>query len=305
MTEQPRHRARLSLGYFDTPELARQAVLEAQSKLGTTGLQEAPQAAIAPDPVSPHTPQLTSRISGASVTFGAVGDSHLCSNYERNDILGALYDIFVQEGITDVYHTGNYIDGEAKFNVSDLHTHGMDNQIAYFCRKYPIRAGITTHYIAGDDHEGWYQQRNGINIGKHTEDIAKREGRNDLHYLGYMTADVPLLGGTVKLRVLHAGGGSGAAISLTSQRIVEFYHPNDRPHILLVGHYHKAEFLPDYKGVNIIQTGTTQECTPFMYKKRLAAHLGGWIVRVTVMPDGGLRVSAEFISFEHRSWVYR
>lgn len=305
MSEPQRYRARLSLGYFDSPEARDQAVAEAHGKLTLQGTQEAPQAPIAPDPVSPHPPALTSRIAGASVTFGAVGDSHLCSNYERNDILEALYDIFAAEGITDVYHTGNYIDGEAKFNVSDIHTHGMDNQISYFARQYPLRTGITTHYIAGDDHEGWYCQRNGINIGKHTEDIAKREGRTDLRYLGYMQADVKLLGGTVKMRVLHAGGGSGQAISLTSQRIVEYYHPNDRPHILLVGHYHKAEFLPDYKGVSIVQTGTTQECTPFMFKKRLAAHLGGWIVKVTVMPDGGLRVAAEFISFEHRSWVYR
>jgi hypothetical protein len=91
------------------------------------------------------------------------------------------------------------------------------------------------------------------------------------------------------VRVLHAGGGSGAAISLTSQRIVESYHEREKPHILLVGHYHKSEYLPDYKGVHIIQTGTTQEQTPFMRKKRLAAHLGGWIVKVTVSPDGGLR----------------
>ena len=303
MTEQ-KYRARLSLGYFDTADEAKRARFEAESKLGATSPQEARSATIAPDRVN-DTPMPASRISGGSVTFGALGDSHLCSRYERLDILDALYDAYADAGITDVYHTGNYIDGEAKFNFSDIYKHGMDEQLQYFADKYPRRNGMTTHFIAGDDHEGWYQQRNAIDIGKHTEDIARRSGRTDLHYLGYMESDVALLGGLIKVRVLHAGGGSGAAISLTSQRIVESYHEREKPHILLVGHYHKSEYLPDYKGVHILQTGTTQEQTPFMRKKRLAAHLGGWIVKVTVAPDGGLRIGAEFLSFAHRAWVYR
>lgn len=303
MTDQ-RYRARLSLGYFDTPDERDRALFEAQSRLSLTTSPEAPQRTEATQPTK-DTPLPASRIAGASVTFGALGDSHLCSRYERLDILDALYDAYADAGITDVYHTGNYVDGEARFNFSDIHTHGLDNQLVYFAEKYPKRAGISTHFIAGDDHEGWYQQRNDLNVGEHTEDIARRNGRTDLHYLSYMESDVALLGGLVKVRVLHAGGGSGAAISLTSQRIVDSYHEREKPHILLVGHYHKSEYLPDYKGVHIIQTGTTQEQTPFMRKKRLAAHLGGWIVKVTVQPDGGLRVGAEFLSFAHRAWVYR
>ncbi len=298
------YRARVHLGYFDTADEAKRATFEAQSKLGATTSPDGLRATEAPQPTI-YAPMPASRIAGASVTFGALGDSHLCSRYERLDILDALYDAYADAGITDVYHTGNYIDGEAKFNFADIHTHGLDNQLIYFAEKYPKRAGINTHFIGGDDHEGWYQQRSDLNIGEHTEDIARRNGRTDLHYLGYMESDVSLLGGLIKVRVLHAGGGSGAAISLTSQRIVDSYHEREKPHILLVGHYHKSEYLPDYKGVHILQTGTTQEQTPFMRKKRLAAHLGGWIVKVTVSPDGGLRVGAEFLSFAHRAWVYR
>jgi hypothetical protein len=39
-----------------------------------------------------------------------------------------LYDAYAEAGVTDVYHTGNYIDGEAKFNFADIHTHGLDQQ---------------------------------------------------------------------------------------------------------------------------------------------------------------------------------
>jgi hypothetical protein len=244
-------------------------------------------------------------IKPVTVRFGAIGDTHLCSKYERLDVLQAVYDTFASEGITDVYHTGNYVDGEARFNFSDIHTHGMDDQLHYFVQQYPQHSGITTHFIAGDDHEGWYVQKNRVDIATHTEDIARRVGRTDLRALGYMEADVPLLSGAIKMRVLHAGGGSGAAISHTSQKIVDSYSEDEKPHILLVGHYHKAEYLPNYRNVHIFQTGCTQEQTPFMRKKRLHADLGAWIISVTVQPDGTMRVAGEFIAFHPRKWEYR
>ena len=111
--------------------------------------------------------------------FGVCGDNHLCSKYERLDILNALYDFYESEGITTVYNTGNWIDGEARFNKHDIHTHGMDNQIDYFLENYPKRKGITTYYITGDDHEGWYTQREGIDVGRYTEMKAKQAGRED------------------------------------------------------------------------------------------------------------------------------
>lgn len=244
-------------------------------------------------------------IKPVTVKFGAIGDTHLCSKYERLDVLSALYDTFASEGITDVYHTGNYIDGEARFNFGDIHTHGMDDQIAYFVKHYPQRQGITTHFIAGDDHEGWYTQKNRIDIGKHTEDMARREGRADLVHLSYMEADIPLLSGAVKMRVLHAGGGSATSISHTSQKIVDSYSEDEKPHILLVGHYHKSEYLPNYRNVHVFQTGCTQEQTPFMRKKRLHADLGAWIISVCVQNDGVMRVSGEFLAYHPRKWEYR
>ncbi len=249
---------------------------------------------------TPRTVQPMSR----TIRFGAIGDSHLCSKYERNDILNAIYDVYASEGIRDVYHTGNYIDGEARFNFTDIHTHGIDNQVQYFIDKYPRRAGVTTHFIAGDDHEGWYSQKTGIDIGKHTEDMARRSGREDLRYLGYMESDV-LAGGSVPVRVLHAGGGSAISISYTSQKIVDSYRDADRPLILLVGHYHKSEFLPNYRGVYIFQTGTTQMQTPFMRKKRLHADLGAWIVSVNEFDDGSISIGGQWLSYASGKWAYR
>lgn len=241
------------------------------------------------------------------IRIGAIGDTHNGSNYEDLEALHTIYDIFAAEGVSSVYLTGNYIDGEARFNENDLKVRGMDNQIRYFCANFPRRDGISTYFIAGDDHEGWYVQKYGVEIGEHTEDIARRQGRDDLHYLGYMEADVPIelpTGERLTMRVLHAGGGSSYALSHTSQKIVDSYDDYERPFLLLVGHFHKAEYLPNYRGVKIVQTGTFQRQTPFMRKKRLHADVGGWIVDISIVDDTTTRVSAEFIHFTQRPWKH-
>jgi hypothetical protein len=65
----------------------------------------------------------------------------------------------------------------------------------------------------------------------------------------------------------------------------------------LVGHYHKAEYN-FCRGVHAVQTGCLQDQTPFMRKKKLAAHLGGWIIEFSTDDQGAItRFKQEFIPF--------
>ena len=125
--------------------------------------------------------------------FGFTTDNHLCNRHSRLDVLNHAYDHFEREGISLVYNAGNWIDGEARFNKTELLTApGMDHQLDYLIDNWPVREGIETHYIAGDDHEGWYQQREGIEVGRYLQSRAREAGRDDLTYLGYGEADVEL-----------------------------------------------------------------------------------------------------------------
>lgn len=236
---------------------------------------------------------------GKRVKFGFVTDNHMGSKYERMDVLNALYDRFKLDGIDTVYNAGNVIDGEARFNKFDIHTYGMENQCKYFTEKYPQRDGITTKFITGDDHEGWYVQREGVNIGKFMEQKAKEVGRSDLVYLGHMEHDIVLKAphGQAIIRIVHPGGGSSYAISYTSQKLVESYAPGEKPNILLMGHYHKMAF--DFiRGVFVVQGGCTMDQSPFMRKKRLDAHVGGWICEYQQADNGViLSFKAEWIPF--------
>lgn len=217
--------------------------------------------------------------------IGALGDTHLGSKYCRLDILNALYDWYADQGVTSVYHTGNYIDGEARFNKFDLipRCHGLQNQLDYFAELYPQRKGITTYFIAGDDHEGWYAQREGVDIGRMTQDTAERGGRFDLKYLGYIEAFINLTHkqtqASAQMLVMHPGGGSAYAHSYAPQKIVEGFQGGEKPAVLLIGHYHKLSY-DIIRNVHTVQTGCTKDLDTFGRKKKLSYHVGGTLLEM-------------------------
>lgn len=223
--------------------------------------------------------------------FGIVSDNHLGSRYAREDVLHELYDWFVKEGITRVYNGGNWIDGEASFNKHDLSVHGMDQQLAYFAKNYPQREGITTYYVAGDDHEGWYAKREGVDIGLRAQQTAESFGRKDLRYLGYMEAYITLkhakTGQSSELMVVHPGGGTAYALSYSPQKWIEALQGGEKPAVIIFGHWHKMEFM-NYRNVWAISAGTTEDQTPFMRKKRIEAHVGGLIVELAQNERGAI-----------------
>jgi hypothetical protein len=245
--------------------------------------------------------------------FATASDAHLCSRYSRIDLLNTFFDLCEQEGVTTVFDCGNMIDGEARFNKQDLLVHGVGNQVDYWVKNWPQRPGIETHFICGDDHEGWYVQQHGIDIGWYMEARAKEAGRTDLHYLGYMEHDYVVEspeGGKTIIRLQHPGGGTAYAVSYQPQKIVESLSGGEKPHVLILGHYHK-EGMFFVRNVHTLMAGCFEDQTPFMRKKRLSAHLGGNICEITQAPDGSvLRFTNTFIPFyaDHQNvepWQYR
>ena len=259
-------------------------------------------------PVGGHSTLDSRHWHGSKFKLGFVSDSHLCSDYAREDFLNMLYDIFEEEGITDVYHAGNWIDGEARFNKNNIFVHGMTNQIQYAVENYPYREGITTHFISGDDHEGWYSQREGINIGEYLQLKREQSGKFDMKYLGYVEADIELNPEEFRerqfLRIMHPGGGSAYAISYKSQKIVEATQPGEKPALLVIGHYHKALFHP-IRTIYTIQVPSCQDQTPFLRKLGIESQVGGVICTFYRDDDGIInRIMPDFImSFNKQFYI--
>jgi hypothetical protein len=238
--------------------------------------------------------------------FGVTTDNHLCNRNSRLDVLNAAYSTFEREGITRVFNCGNWVDGEARFNKTELVTApGLDHQLDYMIDNWPVKNGIITEYIAGDDHEGWYQQREGVEVGRYLQLRAEGQGRHDLKYLGYAEADVKLTygGGSAVMRIVHPGGGSAYAISYTDQKRMESYQGGEKPQVELVGHYHKYN-VGYPREVHAVQCGTTMDQSLFMRKKRLQAHVGYVIVKIKQdKVDGHItRFATEWFPFYDRGF---
>lgn len=238
-------------------------------------------------------------LDGNKFKFLLTGDNHLANKHERLDVLNALFDIAESEGVTTCYQVGNMIDGDHYFNKHEVHCIGLDKQSEYLVQNWPQRKGIITNFITGDDHEGWYINRENIDVGFYLQQKFEKAGRNDFQNIGHVEADILLPGKKNRsvLRLIHAGGGTAYATSYTTQKIVESYQGGEKPRILCVGHYHKANF--DYaREVFTFQAGCTCDQTTFMRKKRIPAHVGGWIIEVTINNDGDVvRCKGDWVPF--------
>jgi hypothetical protein len=236
--------------------------------------------------------------------FGVTSDNHLGSKHERLDVLNALYDLYEAEGVTEVFNAGNWIEGEARFNKHDIKVFGMDRQVDYFCENYPQRKGITTFFVAGDDHEGWYQQREQVEIGRYTMLRAQQGGREDLVYKGYVECDIELktAEGSSWMKLMHPGGGSAYALSYSAQKLVESFQGGEKPAVLLYGHYHKFDYCYA-REVHCIGSGCTCDQSVFMRKNKIQAHVGGLMVKINQAPAGHInRCQVEWLPFYDRSF---
>ncbi len=191
------------------------------------------------------------------------------------------------------------IDGDHHFNKHEVVCRGLDAQSEYLAQVWPKKKSITTFFITGDDHEGWYINREGVNVGSYIQTKFEQHGRKDFQFIGHVEADILLPGKKTQsvMRLIHAGGGTAYATSYSTQKIVESYQGGEKPRILCVGHYHKANF--DYaREVYTYQGGCTCDQTTFMRKKKLAAHVGGWIIELTINDDGMvIRSKGDWIPF--------
>lgn len=286
--------------YF--PELDRQQVLEKVRRYirGLKRYEERNDAYL--EPVEPQV--ITNKWTGDKIIqFGLMGDTQINSKYTQLTHLHKFYDICQQEGIDTVYHTGDIDEGEEMRmgHKYECYTQGVDDHIDEIVNVYPIRKGITTHFITGN-HDHSIFKRVGFDIGPV---IASR--RPDMKYLGRDQAIIKLTP-NCDLELRHPGDGTAYALSYKLQKQIEAMSGGEKPHLYAVGHYHKADYM-FYRNVHAFQTGCFQSDTPFTRGKGISIHMGGWIVEVNVDTEGTItRLKQEFIPFykaikeDYKNW---
>lgn len=249
--------------------------------------------------------ELRNTNAGEWVRYGLVADTHLACREERLDALHNCYDIFEAESISTVFHAGNIVDGYVhKINGASVIVSTPDDQAQYVIDNYPRRDGLTTHYITGDDHEGWWIKE-GFNWGNYLQMLANQQGRHDLKYIGHVEGDIAVSNnvGRIILKVQHPGGGSAYARSYTAQKQVEAFQGGEKPQILVQGHYHVSNYMND-RNIHVIGMPGFQDQTVFARKKRLRMEIGGAILEFKQSPNDGsiTRLRVEFIMFFDRGY---
>lgn len=227
-----------------------------------------------------------------TLKIAIMGDTQMGSKYTQLTHLNNFYDICKEEGIKDVYHTGDITDG-LKMRVGheyELYAVSADDMIEDVVKRYPKRDGITTHFITGNHDASIYKQ-----VGYDMGNAIARQ-RDDMEYLG-RDCSVVYLTPKCKLELRHPWDGTAYALSYKLQKMIESMESDSKPNILAVGHYHKAEYM-FYRNVHALQTGCFQAQTPFTRGKNISVHLGGWIVEIKVTDDGTIKSFApQFIPY--------
>lgn len=219
---------------------------------------------------------------GNHVRFGVFGDSHIghkCYDERLGDYAAK---VFNKEKVDFVIHTGDICEGhyesKREGSVFELSHVGGDAQVKYAVEQLSkIKRPLL--FITGNHETNTFFKMSGFDIGNQ---IAEKLPGSQ--YLGQGSGRVELPNGQF-IEVMHPDGGSSYAISYKSQKIVESLEGGTKPAILLIGHFHKAEYL-FYRNIHVFQTGTLCGQTPFMRGKNLAAHKGFWIVDAEVTKDG-------------------
>lgn len=228
--------------------------------------------------------------------LGICADAHIGSRFERLDALHTFFDYCEKEKIDRMIIVGDILDGWRVYSGHefDLYAHGLERQIGILEKEFGKKKyKFAVDFICGN-HDLSFRKLCGVNVG------TEISGATHWRHLGDEYASLIILpskGLRIKIDVSHPGStGSAYALSYRPQKIIDALTGGAKPDMLVIGHYHKAEYLPMYRNISAIQAGCFQAQTPYMESKGIAAHVGGWIVEYSCGRSTNIS-SARFVSF--------
>jgi len=227
---------------------------------------------------------------GKKICFGVFGDSHIGHNCYDPRLMKYAAKTFNERKVDFVVHTGDvcegHYEGKREGSIFELTDIGGDNQVRRAVKELSqIKRPL--YFITGNHETNTFFKMSGFDIGKQIE-----ERLPNAHYLGQGQGKIKLAN-RQHIEVLHPDGGTAYALSYKPQKIAEAMEGGTKPAILLIGHFHKSEYM-DYRNIHIFQTGTLCGQTPFMRGKNLAAMKGFWIVEADVGRYGIASVKSQW-----------
>ena len=242
---------------------------------------------------------------GRHFKIGLFSCTHFGSVYSADAERRQFYDLCVKEGVEHLYGCGDVTAGNNVYRgqLRDLRNGCItaDSQATLAADDF-ASAGLPIDFILGNHDDKWLKDF-GFDVGKAIEKAAAGS-KHPVKYLGSGGARVTLgkkTNSPCVLDLLHPGGGTAYALSYRLQKIVESYTGGDKPHIVAVGHFHKAEEIPHLRNMMAIQPGCFEWQTPFMRSRAIEAHVAGCVVEGWMGKAAGkmglTRTRVEFVKF--------
>ena len=221
----------------------------------------------------PKSKVLMRYFSENKLNFGIVSDTHLCSTHEKLSELHTHYAICKKQGVKIVFHAGDLVAGWGMYHgqPNEVKVFGATSQAKYVIDNYPKVDGIVTYFITGNHDLSWWKE-SGVDIG-----VLVAEKRPDMIYLGQCFGEVKI--NNAKFRLLHPDGGSAYAISYKGQKIVESLASGTKPDVLIIGHYHTANYFY-HRLVHVLNAGCFEGQTLYLIRKNLNPAVGGYICEI-------------------------
>lgn len=228
------------------------------------------------------------------IRIAVISDIHVGSLYFKPNALATFFQAAEAAGCKKVFCSGDILAGWKVYKGQEfeLRDRGIDEQLSRLAECWP-KTQMDTVFITGN-HDSSFKSLVGCNVGNMIHDRVP-----NMEFIGEDQASIEIGQNRYRVMMVHPGGGTAYALSYRPQKLVESLSGGKKPNMLIVGHYHKAEFIPAYRNVAILQAGTFESQTPFMTRQGISAHLGGWIVEIKMGDKKDLcnSVKAQFISF--------
>lgn len=164
-----------------------------------------------------------------------ISDTHLGSKYcLREQLIDFIHHAYYEEGVREILHPGDVLDGNYRHGVWEVSHSGLDAQAQDLFDTLPQLPGLTYHAITGN-HDETFWDGAGLDVGKYLEGFFATRGRTDLKFYGNRGAFIKIRG--VVVHLWHPKKGTGYARSYGIQKQIEKYTVT-KPHAVLAGHWH-------------------------------------------------------------------
>ena len=205
-----------------------------------------------------------------------------------------LFDLSVKasEDCDFILDSGDHLEGMSgrPGHVYELSHIGYQQQINY-CRELYSRFGGKQIYGIDGNHDQWFKQKGDIGVVVGEELSKTVKGYN---HLGEWEGDLHIDG--LWIRLFHANDGTAYANSYKGQQLINSLSGGEKPHIIFEGHYHKSLYQFS-RNIHQFEAGTLCGQTIFMRGKKIAAHMGFWVVTAYWNKAGVTRLAMEWTPF--------